>query len=360
MLSVGILLFVGAMEVYSASSHVALRLTGRTNFFFVRHCQAIVLGLAGLMVGFSLQIDRVLSIPKWMVFLGVACLLGVFVPGVGKSVYGSNRWIRFGLISFQASEIAKVFLLLYLSAILACKKDRMQSFIHGIFPPMLICLLFTFLVLIEPDVSTAILILSTSFFVFFLGGAPIVFLSFAMVMHVPMFLIVAGYHKYLIKRVASLVPWRDPQGAGYHVSLSLQSFQRGGFWGAGPGNASSKLASFPEAHTDFIFAVVGEEFGFVGVLLIMIAFGGIIWRGFAIATAQTEDARKLLAYGISCLIGLEVTMHTFVTLGLIPTTGAPLPFMSYGRSHILTHLFLIGIMLNLSRAQDYENRRKVA
>ena len=344
-----LLVILGVLFSYSASNSFAFRLTGDYNFFFRQHLIAVLIGFFLLIFAWRLNILILLSWYKLAILISIAALLLVFIPGIGKQVSGANRWVDIGIFSFQSSELAKIGLVLYLSVVLPLKKDKFNDFLKGTLPPVLIIGLLIFLIAIEPDISTSLLFLFVSLWLLFLAKLPTVHLLMVAVVSLPFFLILMEAKKYVVRRFVAFDPFSDPFGHGYHLIQSFISFQNGSWWGMGPGKGTQKIRNLPDAHTDFIFSIIGEELGLLGAMLVLSLFIALIYRGILIALKQTDLRMALFAQGVVAFIGLEVVMHVFVTLGLFPTTGLPLPFISYGRTSMVVHLLMAGLMMNLSR-----------
>lgn len=340
---------MGMLFSYSTSNSISFRLTGDYYFFFKRHVTAVFLGIVIFFIAWKLEISVLLNWYKIAIIASIAVLLLVFIPGVGKAVSGSNRWVDLQIISFQASEIAKIGLVLYLAVVLPLKKDKIDDFTKSTLPPMVMVGILVALIAIEPDLSTALLFLSVSLWMFFLAGMPTVHLLTVLVASLPFFLTLMEFKQYFIRRFVAFDPFIDPYGRGYHLIQSFISFQNGSWWGTGPGKSSQKLKNLPEAHTDFLFSIITEEIGFIGGCMVILLFALLVYRGILIAVRQEDMRFSLLAYGIIVFIGIEAMIHFSVTLGIVPTTGLPLPFMSYGRTSIVVHFFMAGLVLNLSR-----------
>ncbi len=345
-------LMVGIAFGFSSSYVIAEKYTGDPFYFFKRHILSLLLGIIAFGVAYKIKMEIVYKYYIWGLVLACFLLLLVFVPGVGKMVAGSRRWVSASIFQFQSSEIAKFLLILFLSVTLAKKAERMREFWKGVLPPMLLVGVVVVLVAVEPDFSTALLFLFISLFLFYLAGSPPVYLLTILVSALPFILFFLQSKAYLVKRFAFVSPFADPYGKGYHLIQSFLSFKNGGLLGAGPGNSQQKISRLPEAHTDFIFSIIGEEIGLIGALLVIMLFVVIAVRGIRIALRQNDPRAMLLAAGITGFISLEAFFHIGVTLGLVPTTGMPLPFISYGRTALVTKLFMSGILLQLSRSEE--------
>lgn len=355
LVSLGLLVLFGMSFVLSSSYHAGEVQAADSFFYFKRHLVAVVMALGTFFLGLRLNLDKVEAHPGFdrvMPILGlVACvvLAMVFLPIIGRSAGGSRRWIDLRVFQIQASEVAKVLLLFFLAHTLAKKKNLLGDLTKGFFPIMLWCLAVVGLIAIEPDLSTALLVLGMVFFLFYLAGTPVVYLAVVGVVALIAVIFLMQVKTYIATRFIFFNPWLDPWGKGYHLIQSFTAFAKGGLFGAGPGNSVQKMGRLPEAHTDFVFAIIGEEMGLFGGILVMALFGLLAWRGIRTALIQISPMRSYLAAGITYLIAVQALIHMAVNLGLMPTTGLPLPFISYGRSDMLVKAFLLGLLLNLSR-----------
>ncbi len=348
------LLLLGIAFSYSSSVFIAERLTGDDFFYIKNHLTGIAVGLFFMV--FALLIDINIIFQKKIIvtalFFCLVSLAAVFIPGIGHRVAGARRWIEIGFIQFQPSEIVKVFIILYLSYILSLKGERLYDFKKGVLPPLILSMLLVLLVALEPDLSTAVIILGLAITVFFLAGIPFAHLIFIATLPIPFIVYMFETHALLFKRLFFINPYQQPNESGYHLIQSLVSFVKGGVFGRGPGGSLQKYFRLPDAHTNFVFAVIGEELGLVGAGIILILFFFLTFRGIIIASRQPVFRNYLLASSITVLITLQALIHIMVNLGLVPTTGVPMPFLSYGRSSMVVNLFLCGLLLNLSRQQE--------
>lgn len=283
--------------------------------------------------------------------LAVALLLlvALYVPDLGHTVGGAKRWLRFFGTSFQPSEFARLALIVYLAYSMSKKGERMKALSIGFLPHVVVFSCFTVLIVMQPDFGSAVIIAMIVGIMLFLGGVRLSYLLVALVAMAPVayyFLIHAGYR---LKRLASFMnPWQYESDAGYQVVHSLMAFGSGGIFGAGIGNGYQKLFYLPEPHTDFIFAVIGEELGLVGVCFVIGLYAMLVWRGIVIAIKARDDFATFLAAGLTVALGLQVCINAGVTLGLLPTKGLTLPFISYGGTSLVINTAAIGILMNIS------------
>lgn len=280
-------------------------------------------------------------------FVSLTLLAAVlFMP----SVKGASRWINLGFFSIQPSEIAKIVLIVYLADNITRKADKIKSFTKGVIPVLLIAGLFAALILKEPNMSTAMIIMGTAFCMLFASGAGIFQLFGIVLSGVSGGVVLALSAEYRRQRVFGFLnPWADPLGTGYQAIQSLYALGAGGFFGAGLCQSRQKWYYIPEAQTDFIFSIIGEELGFIGVIIIIILFSILIWRGIKIALNCRDKFGSLLAAGITSLIAIQSSINFLVVSSFMPVTGVTLPLISYGGSSLLFTMASLGILLNISR-----------
>ncbi len=346
------LLVISVVMVYSASSVVALTEYNDTQFFMKRQLMWTLLGL-GLMA-ITMRVDHChLSKQRVALILLVVSLMlfgATLVPGIGRMINGSRRWLRLGMLSFQPSELAKFTLVVYLSYFMAKKGDRIRDFKHGLVPAYVITALFLVLAALQPDFGSAITIAGVAGIMLFAGGANVLHLGGTVLAALP-FVVVAVVHKaYRWRRItAFLNPWEDQGGAGYQIIQSFIAFGSGGVFGRGLGEGRQKLLFLPERHSDFIYAVIGEELGLIGALVVIALFLIILWRGVKISLASGDPFSRFLALGTTLLICLQGAINMAVVTGLLPTKGIALPLVSYGGSSLVITLGALGVLLNISK-----------
>ena len=343
------LISIGTLMVFSASPIMGIQL-GDTFYYIKRHLLAVMIGLAAFYAGYRIKYSEM---DKWslsMLLFSVFLLFLVYVPGLGKSVGGATRWLDIGIFSFQPSELAKISLILFLSTQLSNKGTEVKDFWTGIVPTLFFTFLVAFLILRQPDLGTAFVVVSVSFAMLFLAGARKAHLVILLGSGSILLLIATMTSKYRFRRIiAFLDPWKDPQNVGFHIIQSLIAIGSGGFFGLGPGNSKQKFLYLPQNYTDFIFAIFCEEMGFIGAAGVILLFILFISRGVRVAINAPDRFSMLLAAGIVFWIAAQVFINIAVVSGLLPTTGIPLPFLSYGGSSIIVTLFAAGLLLNISR-----------
>jgi cell division protein FtsW len=345
------LLLVGLVMVTSASLNVAERLSGDPFFHFERQLLSVLLGatFGGALVFVPISI--------WQRFAPVlllgsfALLLLVLIPGIGHEVNGSRRWIRIGLLNFQPSEIARWLLLTYIAIYAVRHQTDLRSTAQGFFKPLAVLLAAAVLLLCEPDFGAAVVLCAAGTAVLFVAGARL--RDFLLVCAVggagiALLALSSGYR--LQRLIAFLDPWADPYDSGFQLTQSLIAIGRGEWFGVGLGSSIQKLFYLPEAHTDFVFAVMAEEFGLFGVTLVIAAFLALVLRSLRLSRIAADAGMPLhacLAAGFGVWLGLQAFINIGVNMGLLPTKGLTLPLLSYGRSSMLVTLAWIGVLLRV-------------
>lgn len=347
---------IGLVMVYSASSILAFERLGDSAYYLKRQSVYAAVGFVGMMVTAAIpyQLYRRMVYP----ILGVVILLLVAVLVMGDTRKGATRWIELGSFSFQPSELARIAVILYLAHSLDKKQAHIRSFEIGILPHLLTCGVVLALILVEPDFGTTVILSSILFLMMFLAGVRVVHLLALFLAALPFFGAVLFAATYRIKRLMTFLdPWKDPMGDGFQIIQSWVAFAAGGLPGTGLGDGMQKLYYLPEAHTDFIFAVIGEELGFIGVLGVLALFGALVWRGIQIAEKAPDLFGCLLGLGLSTLIGLQAMVNMMVVMGLLPTKGLTLPFLSFGGTSLIVTLTMMGVLLNISASHVRVSRR---
>ena len=348
--AIGLLVALGVTMVFSASSAYAVALHQDAAFFLKRQLAWLAAALVAALLAYRIDYRQLRKVAP--IFLGacVLSLLLVFVPHVGVYVGGARRWIGLGPFSFEPSEFAKLALVLYLASALTAKGERIRSFTRGVFPLAFVTLLMAVLVVKEPDLGTASLLAFTSAVMLFVAGARPAHLA---VVGLALLLGVGALIKhdpYKLARVTAFIdPWADPVDKGFHIVQSLMALGSGGWTGLGLGFSRQKFFYLPEAATDFIAAIIGEELGFIGLALIIVLFVVFAYRACRIALQAPDRFGFLLTVG--CLT--MIVIQAFVNLGVVtsswPVTGVPLPFISFGGSSLVTSLVAVALVVNVGR-----------
>lgn len=344
------LLSIGLVMVYSASSVVAFDSLADSAYFFKRQLTWTVLGFGALWLARSIHYERLRRFAAPLLLLSIVLLAAVLVPGIGRVAGGARRWIVAGPVSFQPVEIAKLGVLLYVAHFAARRGIGMRDFARGVLPPLLITGFSAGLVLKQPDMGSAMMLCAVTALLLFLAGARIAHLGLVAAAAAPLVAAAVLVARYRLARILGFLdPWSDPQGRGFHVIQSLLAFGSGGLLGAGLGASSQKFFFLPERHTDFIFAIVGEELGLLGTGGLLLLFAVFAYRGFRIARGAPDRFGALLAAGITATIVGQALLNMAVATGLLPVTGIPLPFVSFGGSSLSMTMVKVGILLNISR-----------
>lgn len=354
-----ILLMFGLVMVYSSSIAMAdgsKETHFRPTFFLVRHSIFVAVSIIAGIIAYQIPIEKWQKMSPYLFLLGTFLLIVVLIPGLGKEVNGSRRWIPLFIINFQPSELVKFFTVLYAADYTVRKASYMDSFRHGFLPMLIVMLFVGSLLLVEPDFGAFTVVACIAIANLFIGGLHWKQFAGLLGLLVVGFLTMILSSEYRMKRILGFLdPWSDPYGKGYQLSHALIAFGRGDFLGVGLGGSVEKLFYLPEAHTDFLLAVVGEELGFLGVLCVIIAFMWIVYRAFAIGTEaynQHKIFTSLVAKGMGVWIGVQSIINMGVNVGLLPTKGLTLPFLSFGGSGLVVNCVTIAVLLRI----DYENK----
>jgi cell division protein FtsW len=344
-----VLVTFGLVMIYSTSAVMAQEHYSDSLHFLKRQALWAVLGIVAMwgMRYMPYRAQRRLSGPAVMCALGLLAVVLV----VGKTVGGAQRWLIMGPLTMQPSEIAKYVLVVYIARLLSQNPEHLSSFTRGYLPSMLLVGVFTLLVFAQPDLGTAVIMVATASLQLLIAGIPLRFLGYTALAGLPGLYWALFHVRFRLTRIASfLFPELDPQGSGYQLRQALLALGMGGFFGAGLGQGQQKFFYLPQAHTDFIFAVLGEELGFVGAAVLVLLFVVLLWRILRIAVACQEPFGTALGLGIFALFAIQITINLGVVLGLMPTKGLPLPLVSLGGSSLLLSLMAIGTMLNIAEA----------
>jgi cell division protein FtsW len=356
LLSTLVLVVFGALMIYSSTSVItpALAKKGATEFYyFKRHIFTIFVGLCFMFLAYTVKPASLKKIAIPLLLFSFVLLLLVFLPGIGVQVNGARRWIRLWPSTFQPSEFVKLSMVIFFARYLSSQAFRPESFISFV-KPLAVMAVFQAVMLIQPDFGAAMSLAFLTITMLFLSGTRLRYLISLSIFALPI-LFVLIKEPYRLRRVTSFLdPWKDPQGSGFQLVQSFIAFGSGGMSGVGLGSSIQKLSYLPESHTDFIFSIIGEEFGFIGVSVIIALFVVIFFRGFSIANRTQDKFTYYLAVGLSLMISVQALVNFAVATGLVPTKGLPLPFISYGGSSLLMNMAAIGILLKISRGRDYQ------
>lgn len=347
-----LLVAIGLVMVFSSSAMTSSTKYHNMWYFELRQ---VTWASAGLFFLFFFMNIRYQKLKKWFrpLFLLTVVLL-VLVLIVGTRVNGHKSWFGIGSLGMQPTELAKLSLVLYLAALIEKKGDRFRKFKEGLAPVLLIVGFIAGLIMLQPDIGSNIIIVSAAVIMMIVGGASRKHLLLVALCAMPVGLLIVTAKSYRIQRLTSFMdPWSDTQNSSYQLVQSLYAFGHGGLTGSGFGQGIQKLFYLPEAHTDFIFSTIGEEFGFIGCVLFLLIYLAFLWRGLIIALRSPDSFGTLCGVGIVSTIGIQALINLGGVTGSIPITGVPLPFISYGGSSLLLCMVSIGVLLSISRERGY-------
>jgi cell division protein FtsW len=362
-----ILLAVGVVMVYSSSiatAEASAHTGNRAWYFLARHSLFVAAGIAAALVAFQIPVRAWQKLAPYLFIAGAVLLVLVLVPHVGKAVNGSRRWLPLGVVNIQPSEFMKLAVVLYAAsyavrraAFLHAEQPLKHTILRGFLPLFGVMVITSGLLLLEPDFGAFVVIVAIAFAILFLGGLDWrLFLGLALLLPFALAAILIAAPYRMQRLTAFLDPWSDPLGKGYQLSHSLIAFGRGEWFGVGLGSSVEKLLFLPEAHTDFLLAVIAEELGFVGVVVVIALFMWILFRAYGIGRQAARLARPfaaLAAQGIGVWLGVQAFINIGVNMGVLPTKGLTLPLLSFGGSGVVANCVAIAILLRI----DYENRR---
>ena len=347
-LAVLVLMVLGTVIIYSASAVKAERDLGDGGFYFKKQA---LFGIAALLVMVAIS---VIPYGVWNSLAAPLLVLTVFLLGavlspLGHTANNASRWFRIGPISLQVAEFAKLVVVIYLARYLGRREEEIQTEKGVLIRPLAVLSVILVLVACEPDLGTAIFIGLLGWGIFFVAGVPFRSLAGIVLASSPLVAFLILKQDFRVQRIQTFLdPWKEYEGSGFQLVQSFLAFGDGGVLGTGLGGGKSKLLFLPESHTDFILAVVGEELGLVGVMVVLGLFAVIVTKGVQIARRAPDSFGMLLAAGVTLMIGLQALINAMVVLGLLPTKGLPLPFISYGGSSLLTSTAAMGILLSVS------------
>ncbi|HVN69614.1 MAG TPA: putative lipid II flippase FtsW [Candidatus Binatia bacterium] len=348
--AVAALIGIGLVMVFSASSATAYAQHGDIAYYLKRQLVWLAVGLVAAYACYRLQYQRLRQVAPWLLLAAGIGLVLVFVPHIGLGVNGGRRWIGTASFSLEPSEFAKLALVIYLSAALSARGERITSLPRGLFPLCVPVAIMAVLVLKEPDMGTASLLVFTALALFFAAGARLVHLGAVLIATVPFAALTVLASPYRRARIFAFVdPWKDPLNTGFHIVQSLLALGSGGIFGVGLGASRAKFFYLPEQYTDFIFSVLGEELGLIGTLAVIVLFVTLAYRAIRIALAAPDRFGFFLAVGCAAMI----TIQAFINIGVVssswPVTGVPLPFISFGGSSLVVNLIAVALIANVGR-----------
>ncbi len=357
LLAVTALLALGLLMVGSASISIADRQLGAPFHYLLR--QGVYVAVGVLMAFVTVQVPLAVwqRIGPLLLLSSLALLLLVLVPGLGRNVNGATRWLPLGVFNLQVSELAKLALIVYAAGYLVRRGDEVRNTVKGFLKPLGLLVVFALLLLLQPDFGALVVLGATLLGMLFLAGVRLWLFGLLVAAAGGMLALLAVTSPYRMERLTTFMnPWADPFNSGFQLTQALIAFGRGDWFGVGLGGSVQKLFYLPEAHTDFLFAVLAEELGLFGALGVIVLFVFVVWRGFVIGRAAAQVGAHFgayLSYGIALLIGLQAVINLGVNMGVLPTKGLTLPLMSYGGSSMLVSCIAVGLLLRVDR----ENRR---
>ncbi|MBM3246413.1 MAG: putative lipid II flippase FtsW [Candidatus Omnitrophica bacterium] len=349
-----ILIAVGIVMIYSASSIYAWQNYKDGLFFLKRHLSFFIIGV---FLAFLMMIIDYKSLKRWarpMLIASILLLILVLIPGVGREVAGARRWFRFKFISFQPSEFANLAMVIYLADFISRKQEEIRTFLKGFLPAITVLGIVSLLILLQPDLGTTLALGIVVFIMLFVAGTRPVYLLSTILASLPaLYLLIFSVAYRRMRILAFLNPWLDPKGSGFQIIQSQIALGSGGIFGQGLGHSKQKLFYLPAAHTDFIFSIIGEELGLLGTIGIIILFIIFIQQGVKIIRNAPDKFSYFLSLGLVLMFCLKAAINIGVSCGILPTKGLPLPFISYGGSSFVFDMVSVGILINIARTGEY-------
>ncbi len=350
-----ILICIGIVMIYSTSSIYAQEKFNDGMFFLKRHLLFLFIGSILCLFILCINYKRLKKFSKPLLIFTLFLLILVLIPGIGRSVGGAQRWFRLGGFSFQPSEMANVVLILYIADFISRKQKLMGNFVSGFLPVILVSGLVCGLILIQPDLGSALAIFIVAALLLYIGGTPISYLVYTFIASLPVLYIMIFSVPYRRLRILSFLnPWSDPGGSSFQIIQSQIALGSGGFFGQGLGASRQKLFFLPAAHTDFIFSIIGEELGFFGIAGVILLFVFLLICVLKAIKKVLEPFGYYLGLGLILSLLLRAFINIAVVCGILPTKGLPLPFISYGGSSLIFDMISIALILNIARsAEEY-------
>jgi cell division protein FtsW len=351
---------LGLVMVTSASVSIASKDTGQAFYYLERQLLLMLIGSACAVLLFCIRTELLEKASVGLLIVAITMLALVFVPGLGHMVNGSRRWLQLAGLNFQASELARVLVLIYLASYAVRREEQLRTTLGGLAKPLGLLVLVGVLLLAEPDFGAATVLFATGFGMLFIAGARLRYVIAMTVIAGAGFAVVAISSSYRMRRLTTFLnPWADPYNSGFQLTQSLIAIGRGQWFGVGLGESVQKLFYLPEAHTDFLFAVLAEELGLAGVVATLALFLALIWRSFYVARLASDAGLKFQSYlaaAFGLWVGIQAFINMGVNMGVLPTKGLTLPLMSYGRSSLIVSLAWVGLLLRVYHEAMLETR----
>ncbi|MFT7235141.1 MAG: cell division protein FtsW [Methylophagaceae bacterium] len=352
----GTLLVIGLIMVGSASISIADSKFNEPLFYFNRQLIFALVGIAMAAMALTVRLEVWRQLAPLLLLIGVGLLMLVLIPSIGREVNGSRRWLPLGPVNIQVAEIIKLFSIVYVADYLHRHHGQLHGSFFKVFGPLVLLGVAAILLLLQPDMGSVVVILSTVLAMLFLGGARLDVFAALMIIFTGLFTVLVWFAPYRLQRLQTFMdPWQDPFGSGFQLTQALIAFGRGDWLGVGLGSSMQKLFYLPEAHTDFLYSILAEELGLVGAIITLILFSIFVWRALAIGRAAELAGQVFgaqIAYGIGVWIGLQACVNMGVNMGVLPTKGLTLPLMSYGGSSLLLTCLAIALLCRV----DLETR----
>lgn len=344
---------IGIIMIYSSSAFYAEKNFGNTYYFLTRQIISFLIGLVVLRISMHYPYERYKKLTPFLMILVFILMLVVLIPGIGRQVGNARRWIRFLGFGFQPSELLKFTLIIWVAGFLDRRKKVLGYFSRGLLPSLIVLVIYCFLLLLQPDFGTAVLISLTLLSMIFVAGVKPFHMFSSLIGMTIIGCFLAVSRTYRLRRITGFLdPWADPLDSGFQLIQSFIAFGSGGISGRGLGASRQKLFFLPEGHTDFVFSILAEETGLIGVCAVLILLTLLMIKGIDVSYHCKDDFGRNLAFGISVLIFLQSVFHIGVVVGLLPTKGIPLPFISYGGSSLILSMFMIGVLINISNSKE--------
>jgi len=349
-----VLICIGIVMIYSSSSIYAWEKYGDSFYFLKRHLFFLLAGLVLTFLVMLVDYRLFRKHARLLLWIALALLVLVLIPGVGREVSGARRWFRFKFVSFQPAEFANLALIIYVSDFICRKGDQIKLLLKGFLPPICVLGATALLILLQPDLGTVIALGSVVLIMLFVAGTRGSYILSLLLCSLPaLYLLVFKVAYRRVRILAFLNPWLDPKGTGFQIIQSQIAIGSGGLFGRGLGHSQQKLFYLPAAHTDFIFSIIGEELGLVGTLGIIALFMIFIQQGLKVIKNAQDKFGYFLALGLILMISLKAIVNIGVSCGVFPTKGLPLPFISYGGSSLIFDMVSLGILINIARTGEY-------
>ncbi|KJR48206.1 Cell division protein FtsW [Desulfosporosinus sp. I2] len=344
------LLGIGFIMVYSSSAVRGFIQFDDPYHYLKMEIMWVTIGLVALFLSMRVDLQWLRQFAKPALLLAIALLIAVKIPGIGRKVNGADRWIGLGPMSIQPSEVIKLSMVLMMSHLLALNPYKIKSFRKGVLPILGLLGVIAGLIMLQPDLGTTLVIAATTFFMLIAAGARVSHILALAGTGLGLVVVAIAAAPYRMRRIfAFLDPWADPLGNGYQTIQALLALGPGGLFGLGLGQSRQKFLYLPENHTDFIFAMIGEELGFIGATLIILLFFLFAWRGFRVAMRAPDAFTGFLAVGLTAMVSIQAMINMGVVSGVLPVTGITLPFISYGGTSLVFTMLGVGVLLNISR-----------